>query len=154
VIIRPIYSEPQNILLNNNFKTQQRKSVYQQLGGEDNCHSAEVTLNGLVCLASQFAKDLANVESFVDAKDLSDNHIEWSFNSVKSSLFQKMAKHQLFKGGIMNSKLLDPQIEEVKEIEDESTKLFNYHEDIQKELKLFQTMKSQFTESIHQQIVD
>jgi hypothetical protein len=52
VIVRPVYSEPQNIVLSGQVRAAQRKAIYQQLGGERACHEAEVMLNSLVCLAS------------------------------------------------------------------------------------------------------
>lgn len=57
-------------MLSGPVRSAQRKLVYSQLGGESSCHRVEVMLNSLVCLASQFAKDMANVESFTPIREL------------------------------------------------------------------------------------
>ena len=39
-------------MLTGPVRSAQRRSIYAQLGGEQNCHEVEVMLNSLVCLAS------------------------------------------------------------------------------------------------------
>jgi len=113
--VRPIYSEPQNIVLSGQVRSSQRKAIYQQLGGDQACHEAEVMLNSLVCLASQFSKELACVEGFLPIREpgapaaASEAAGEGQLvpvTSVKNPAIQKLAKQQLFKGGIANAQLL------------------------------------------------
>jgi hypothetical protein len=115
VVARPIYSEPQHIVLSGQVRSAQRKAIYQQLGGEPACHEVEVMLNSLVCLASQFSKELANIDGFLTVRELGapsaaneavGEGLHSVMTSVKSAAIQRLAKQQLFRGGIANSQLL------------------------------------------------
>lgn len=63
LIIRPIHSEPQNLYIGDQNRAH-REAVYKQLGGELSCHRLELSLNQLACMASQFTRELANLERF------------------------------------------------------------------------------------------
>jgi len=110
-------------------------------------------LNSLVCLASQFSKEMANIESFVPLRDHAAGPAKQfaqpsmslvPLTSVKDPAIQRLAKQQLFKGGIANSQRLlsgDPTKQRDLEIAATSQprkgkgESFNYHEIIQHELK-------------------
>ena len=62
IFIRPIFGEPQNTIIQD-IKGH-KEAVYAQLGGELNCHKLELALNQLVCMASQFSRELANLDRF------------------------------------------------------------------------------------------
>lgn len=66
ILVRPIFSEPQNIILNGLSK--QRHQVYKKLGGEESTHKIEQMLNQLVCLTSQLTKEMISVDNFVPIK--------------------------------------------------------------------------------------
>ena len=113
VAVRPIYSEPQNIVLSGQVRATQRRQIYQQLGGEQACHEAEVMLNSLVCLASQLSQELASIDGFLPILELGaptaeegaapERHV---VTAVKSAAIQKLTKQHLFRGGIANAQLL------------------------------------------------
>lgn len=140
-------------MLTGPVRSAQRRSIYAQLGGEQNCHEAEVMLNSLVCLASQFSKEMANIESFVPLRDHAAGPAKQfaqpsmslvPLTSVKDPAIQRLAKQQLFKGGIANSQRLlsgdpakqrDLEIAAISHPRKGKGESFNYHEIIQHELK-------------------
>ena len=140
-------------MLTGPVRSAQRRSIYAQLGGEQNCHEVEVMLNSLVCLASQFSKEMANIESFVPLRDHAAGPAKQfaqpsmslvPLTSVKDPAIQRLAKQQLFKGGIANSQRLlsgdptkqrDLEIAAISQPRKGKGESFNYHEIIQHELK-------------------
>lgn len=148
VVVRPIYSEPQNIVLSGQVRSAQRKSIYLRLGGEESCHEAEVLLNSLVCLASQFSKEMANIDGFLPIREpgapsgaseaAGEGHL--SVTSVTSSAIQKLAKQQLFRGGIADARLLVSSRHLPAEggARPRAASTLNYHDLILQELKMQQ----------------
>ena len=108
-------------------------------------------LNSLVCLASQISKEMANIESFVPLQDHSVEPAKQlastsliPLSSVKNPAIQKLAKQQLFKGGITNTQRLFPGtldkqrdfgMAEAPRSRKSKVEPFNYHDIIQHELR-------------------
>jgi len=106
-------------------------------------------MNGLVCLASQFAKELANVDAFakisshqVPSSQSSPAPLPTRLSSIKNPSMLKVMKQQLFRGGVQNAQLLMQRAGAAKENDEvhgrapTSSTALNYHDLIQQELKI------------------
>jgi hypothetical protein len=134
ILVRPIFSEPQNIILNGLSK--QRHQVYKKLGGEESTHKIEQMLNQLVCLTSQLTKEMISVDNFVPIKspeELISKNSDLLVKDIKKGQvidknLKKLVKNQLLKGGIQNANMLMYNAGEEGKLENQdSTEKSNYH---------------------------
>ena len=110
-------------------------------------------LNSLVCLTSQFSKELANVDGFLPIREpgapaATSEVVAEGFLSIVASIkiqaIQKLTKQQLFKGGIASSQLLGtgsrclPTANEASASQARADSGLNYHDLILQELRMQQ----------------